>query len=116
MVPVSSTRKKLQEARLPENRATLLRRENKIKEAQRREKLLDQQNRSQLVEKLHQAEVTPRHGREHYAELAIIKAEAKIDEARILAEDDDQLLGDVVEEHQSLVCDRVVTSPEEKVK
>ena len=86
MVPVSSTSKRLQEARLAENHASLLRRENKIKEAQRREELLDQQNGAQLAEKLRLAEITSRHGRERYSEeLAIIKAESEIDEARILA-------------------------------
>ena len=116
MVPVSSTSKRLQEARLAKNRATLLHRENKIKEAERREELLDQQNRAQLAEKLRLAEITSRHGRERYAEeLAILKAESEIDKARILAEDDDQLLGDVEEEHLSLVCDRVAISPKEKV-
>ena len=89
---------------------------SKIKEAQRHEEFLDQQNRAHLAEKQHLAEITSRHGRERYAEeLAIIKAESEIDEARILAEDDNQLLGDVVEENHSLVCDRVAIGPEEKV-
>ena len=39
--------------------------------------------------------------------MAIIKAESEIDEAMILAKDGDQLLGDVVEEHQSLVQGRL---------
>jgi len=42
---VSSSTRNRQEAKLAENRAAQLRRENQIKEAQRREKVLDQKEK-----------------------------------------------------------------------